>query len=141
MEIIKERHDINHYYRMLSETLRNKAYCELKLFEFDKATRTLKKLQNILIETDEDPAHIPIKDEDVQHLISNIKGHESKMPSLCEYVSKTLTTSGYRNPWDTDLLCKCGYDIDDDNDMNLEIISPKSPLLRSYLYGHKVCFP
>eukprot|EP00557_Chaetoceros_sp_GSL56_P003376 CAMPEP_0176502158 /NCGR_PEP_ID=MMETSP0200_2-20121128/14594_1 /TAXON_ID=947934 /ORGANISM="Chaetoceros sp., Strain GSL56" /LENGTH=612 /DNA_ID=CAMNT_0017901191 /DNA_START=282 /DNA_END=2120 /DNA_ORIENTATION=- len=138
--IIKERRDVDNHYRMLSQTLKNIAYCQVKLFEFDEAISTLKKLQKISMETvDDDPAYVPIHDEDILHLIANIRTHESKVPSLCEFVSKTLTTSGYRNPWDSDLLFRCGYDMDEG--MNLEIITPKPPHLRTKMYGHKVSFP
>lgn len=143
VEIIKERGEVNHYHRKLSVTLKNKAYCEMKLFEFDKAIGTLKKLQNTLMEiADDNATHVTRKEQDIQQLIENIRTHQSKVPSLCEFISKRLTKSGYRDPWDTDLLCRCGYDVDDDgNDLNLEIITPKSPFLKTSIYGHKVSFP
>lgn len=78
--------------------------------------------------------------DDLKNLVLNVRSHTSKMPSLGEYLSKAMTANGYRNPWNSDLLCRCGYDVDDDDDLNLAAITPPLPTLKTKMYGHKISF-
>jgi uncharacterized protein YeeX (DUF496 family) len=145
-EIINElQHNVNDYHRKLSDVLKKKAYCEIKLFDYDNAIDTLRKLRTT-VQLNSGHDQLGGNDDqqdlkDIKHLIADIKTHVTKVPSLSEYLSKTMTAKGYRNLWNNDLLCKCGYDVEEEDEIKLKVITPKAPVLRPNLYGHKVLFP
>ena len=122
----------------LKEALKKKAYCHIKLYEFEEALYTLEKIEYIL-ETDDIDLADAEKDE-IADLMAAVQFQLFKYPSLTEYISKSMTAKGYRNPWNNDLLCKCGYDIDAEEDMDLTSITPMAPPAKTKTSGHIVSY-
>ena len=122
----------------LTDTLRKKAYCEIKLFEYNEALHTLEKIETIL-EHNLDQIHDERLDE-IEQLIDTVRAHIYKFRGISASMSKAMTRSGYRNMWDNELLCKCGYDVDNDEEIPLMVIMPKAPQAKTKMSGHRISF-
>ncbi len=120
----------------VSDTLKKMAYCQAKLFLYEDAVSSLKSAKAVL-----DYHHAPNDSiiEELTELIASLHFELFKFPSFFEYISKTVTAKGYRDPWNTDLLCKCAYDIDK-GDIDLKICLPQNPMTQTKMSGHKISF-
>ncbi len=116
------------------DILKRKAYCELKLFEYSEAYHTLEKVENILANNiDESNGEYLEEIEDLKDAVQH------KYHGVNELMSKAMTIRGYRNLCDSDLLCRCGYDVDSDGMINLEAIRPKeAPKSRMKMSGNRI---
>jgi hypothetical protein len=114
--------------------LKKKAYCEIKLFQFEDASKTLKKVEFIL-ENNLDPADSQLRElEELMETVYNNQVEKLLSFTAYEYVSKAMTSRGYRNPFN------CGYEVLNDDDINLLSVKPAAPLLKTKISGHKVSY-
>jgi len=134
--MVKASH--NKYDVKLADTLKKKAYCEIKLFQFEDASKTLKKIEFIL-ENNLDPADSQL--DELEELMETVYNNQvEKVLSFTAYISKAMTSRGYRNLLNSDLLCKCGYEVENDEEINLSSVEPAAPLLKTKISGHKVSY-
>lgn len=121
----------------LTDTLRKKAYCEIKLLNFEEAGKTLEKIEFIL-ENNLEPTDTEI--EEIDNLMSSVRVQIHKSSSIGSYISKKMTEKGYRHPLNSDLMCKCGYDIENDTEVDLKCVKPELPVYSTKMSGHKISF-
>lgn len=122
----------------MADTLKKKAYCEIKLFQFEDASKTLKKIEFIL-ENNLDPADSQLRE--LEELMETVYNNQVEtVSSFSAYISKAMTSRGFRNPLNSDLLCKCGYEVENDEEINLSSVLPAAPLLKTKISGHKVSY-
>jgi len=134
--VVKASH--NKYDVKLADTLKKKSYCEIKLFQFEDASNTLQKVKFIL-ENNLDPADSQL--HDLEELMETVYNNElEKCSSVTAYISKAMTSRGFRNTFNSDLLCKCGYEVENDKEINLSSVLPAAPLLKTKISGHKVSY-
>lgn len=134
-EVVKTSH--HKYDLALTDTLRKKAYCEIKLLNFEEAGKTLEKIEFIL-ENNLEPTDTEI--EEIDNLISSVRVQIHKSSTIGSYISKKMTGQGYRHPLNSDLMCKCGYDIENDTDVDMKCVKPELPVYSTKMSGHKISF-
>jgi len=116
-----------------AEAMKNIAFTNIKLYEYDDALEMLTDVQDI---------HPNLKASTrrkLDRLMAALHYQATKYPAPKELMLRTLTGLGFRSGWNNDLLCKCGGESDED-EINVRVITPKRPSMGTKMSGHKVSF-
>lgn len=109
-------------------------YCQMKLYRHEEALETLQEIEAIL-EMNYDYDHKKLSK--IRGLIGSVHYEIHKHPSLLELLARNMTFYGFRNPFNTDLLCKCAADFESGEFLPCK---PTPPPMRTKMSGHKVSY-
>jgi len=121
----------------LASTMKMIVYAKIRLCQYEEALKNLYEIEEIESEsygrgTEEDLL-------ETRELISLAHYQSMKYPGLIEMLMTTLTKNGFRDPWDNEHVCKCGNDFVQE-ELKLLAYSPKRPLVRTKMSGHKISY-
>jgi hypothetical protein len=136
LDIIGCSHD--KYDLRVADVFRWKAFCEIMLFEYQEALHSLEKVETVL-DNNMDKISCEYTDE-IEDLIGAIHVRMVKFKGLTESLTRSVTKNLYGNWWDNELLCKCGFDIENDGEVDLKIIKPKAPTMIARNSGLRISY-
>ena len=108
------------------------------LFEYQEALHSLEKVENVL-DNNMDKIRREYIDE-IEEVITAIHTRMDNFKGLTESLTRSVTKNLYGNWWENELLCKCGYDIENDGEIDLTIIKPTAPTRIARNSGHRISY-
>lgn len=118
----------------VAEAMKKLVFCQMKLYQYEEAIKTLEEIQAI--------QEMNFDDDDVQliktkGLIASARYELHKHPGIFEMVARNLTITGFRDPFNSDLLCRCAAGVESSDFLP---IKPNPPPVRTKMSGHKISY-
>lgn len=109
-------------------------YCQMKLYKYEQALATLYEIEAIqeLNYKDNDPQL-----QNTRELMGTVHYDMHKHPGFLEMIARNMTVYGFRNPFNSDLLCRCAADVESTDFLPCK---PAAPPVRTKMSGHKVSY-
>jgi hypothetical protein len=117
-------------------TMLKVVYVRIRLFKFDAAMDMLEDIEYI---QEKKLTKCSRKLLRTKELINSCQYQLDKKTGLMEAMVRALAHAGFRNPWNEDLLCRCGFDIDSD-ELDIRSCMPKRPNMVTKLSGHRISY-
>ena len=131
-----EEDKFGQYELALVPTMYKIVYVRIRLFRFDEAIDMLEDIEYIQEQKLTDCSRKLLR---TKELINSCQYQLDKKTSMMEAVVRALANAGFRNPWDEDVLCRCGFDIDSD-ELDIRSCMPKRPNMVTKLSGHRISY-
>lgn len=119
-----------------TETMKWLAYNHTKLCQYDKTLEYLEKVERIL-EDELDPENSQL--EEIRKHIVSVHYQIHKFPGPLELISRSLISSGMRNPLDN-TLCQCVCAEPELGDMDITRCVPMRPQVKAKMMGQKLSY-
>lgn len=118
----------------VAKAMKRLVYCQMKLYKYEEALETLQEIETILeMNYEEDDKRL----SKTRDLIGSVHYEMHKFPSFVELVARNMTFYGFRDPFNTDLLCRCAADVESGEFLPCK---PIQPPIRTKMSGHKVSY-
>ncbi len=117
----------------VANAMKKLVYCQMKLYKYEEALETLQEIEAILeMNYDENDKRL----RKTRGLIGTVHYEMHKHPTFLELIARNMTFYGLRNPFNTDLLCRCAADVETD----FLPCKPTPPPVRTKMSGHKISY-
>ena len=118
----------------VAEAMKKLVFCQMKLYKYEDAIKTLHEIEAIQeMNFDDDDAQL-IK---TRELIASAQYDLHKYPGILEMVARNLTVIGLRDPFNSDLLCRCAAGVESSDFLP---IKPSPPPVKTKMSGHKISY-
>lgn len=115
--------------------MKSLVYCQIQLFQFEDALRTLREIEAIQeMNFDDDDKQL----KKTRKLIASAQYDLFKHPSFLEMIARNVTLMGFRDIFNKDHLCKCAADIHSGDDYLP--CQPKPPSVKTKMSGHTISY-
>jgi hypothetical protein len=118
----------------VADAMKDLVFCQMKLFKYEDAIETLRDIIHILEFNYDDDDERLIKTRD---LLESAQYDLHKHPGFMEMVARNLTVLGFRNPCNSDVLCRCALSIESSEFLPCK---PSRPAVQAKLSGHKISY-
>ena len=131
-----EKDKFGEYDLALVATMYKIVYVRIRLFRFDEAIEMLEDMEYI---QEKKLKKCNRKLLRTKELINSCQYQVDKKTGVVEAIVRALANAGFRNPWNEDLLCRCGFEIDSD-ELDMRSCMPKRPNMVTKLSGHRISY-
>ena len=140
VDIKKSVHDVDDFTYLdvgdleVADAMKKLVYCQMKLYKYEDAIDTLSEIEAIQ-ELNYDDDHSQLLK--TRELIASVHYDMHKHPGFLELIARNMTLYGFRNPFNSDLLCRCAADAESSDFLPCK---PPPPPVRTKMSGHKVSY-
>lgn len=118
----------------IADAMKNLVFCQVKLYKYQDAIDTLREIEAIQeMNYDDNDKRLA----STRQLMASAHYDLHKHPGFFELFAMNLTTFGFRDPFNTDLLCRCVAEVESSDYLPCK---PTPPPVKTKLSGHKISY-